>query len=110
MSFEVLIAGRYLRAGRRTHSLRYLRWVTLALILLTAAVFAGDQVVEYYLRDHLSQILWDLRSLFRLLKYVTVFLTVLVGFFIELIQGLTIFTTISTFGLFLGTGALVTVL
>jgi ABC-type lipoprotein release transport system permease subunit len=62
------------------------------------------------LKDHLSETLWNLRSPLRGAKYLTVLVTVLVGFFIELIRRLTIFTTISTFGLFLGTGALVTVL
>ena len=54
--------------------------------------------------------MWDLRPILRTLKYASVLVTVLVGFFVELIRQLTIFTTISTFGLFLGTGALVTVL
>ena len=110
MSFELLIASRYLRAQRRSQVLDRLRWGTLGLILTTAAVFAGDQMVDHYLRDHLSQFLWDLRSLLRTLKYATVLVTVLFGFFVELIRRLTIFSTISTFGLFLGTGALVTVL
>jgi lipoprotein-releasing system permease protein len=110
MSFELLIASRYLRANRQKGSLRHLRWATLGLFLLTVAIFAGDQLVDSYLREHLSQTLWDLRGLLRTLKYVSVLLTVLVGFFIELISRLTIFSTISTFGLFLGTGALVTVL
>lgn len=110
MTFELLIAGRYLRAHRRKGALDHLRWGTFGLLLLTAAIFAGDKLVEYYLREHLSQLLWDLRSLFRTLKYVSVLLTVLVGFFVELIRRLTIFSTISAFGLFLGTGALVTVL
>ena len=110
MTFELLIASRYLRANRHPDALNHLRWATFGLLLLTAAIFAGDQLVEYYLREHLSQLLWDLRGVFRTLKYVSVLLTVLVGFFIELIRRLTIFSTISTFGLFLGTGALVTVL
>jgi lipoprotein-releasing system permease protein len=110
MSFELLIASRYLRTQRRSQLIDRLRWGTLGLILTTAAVFAGDQLVDHYLRDHLSQFLWDLRSVFRTLKYATVLLTVLFGFFVELIRKLTIFSTISTFGLFLGTGALVTVL
>jgi len=110
LSFELLVAARYLRADRPPGALDHLRWATLGLIVVTASVFAGDQLVEYLLRDHLSETLWNLRSPLRGAKYITVLVTVLVGFFIELIRRLTIFTTISTFGLFLGTGALVTVL
>ncbi|MBL9041605.1 MAG: ABC transporter permease [Myxococcales bacterium] len=110
LSFELLVAARYLRADRPPGALDHLRWATLGLIVLTASVFAGSELVEHLLKDHLSETLWNLRSPLRGAKYLTVLVTVLVGFFIELIRRLTIFTTISTFGLFLGTGALVTVL
>lgn len=110
MTFELLIAGRYLRTHRPQGSLDYLRWYTLGLFLLTVAVFAGDQLVEYYLREHLSQFLWDLRGIFRSLKYASVLILVLVGIFVELIRRLTIFSTISTISVFLGTGVLITAL
>lgn len=110
LSFELLVAARYLRADRPQGALDHLRWATLVLVVLTVAVFAGGELVEYLLRDHLSETLWNLRGPLRAAKYITVLVTLLVGFFIELIRRLTIFTTISTFGLFLGTGALVTVL
>ena len=109
-AFELLVASRYLRADRPPGSLNRLRWATFGLILVTAAIYGGDRLVEYYMRDHLSELLWDLRSVLRVAKYVVVALTVLVGFFLELIRRLTIFTSISTFGLFLGTAALVTAL
>lgn len=109
-AFELLVASRYLRADRPPGALRHVRLATLLLIVLTLAIFGGDKLVEIYMRDHLSELLWDLRSVLRVLKYVAVGLTVLVGFFLELIQRLTIFTSISTFGLFLGTLALVTAL
>lgn len=109
-AFELLVASRYLRADRPPGELSRVRWATAGLILLTAAIFAGDKLVEIYMRDHLSELLWDLRSLLRVLKYAAVGVTVLVGFFLELIRRLTIFTSISTFGLFLGTAALVTAL
>ena len=108
--FELLVASRYLRADRQPGTLSHIRWATLGLLLLTAAIYGGDKLVEIYMRDHLSEFLWDLRSVLRVLKYVVVAVTVLVSFFIELIRRLTIFTTISTFGLFLGTAALVTAL
>jgi len=108
--FELLIATRYLRADRSPDALKGVRWGTVAFALATLVVFAGDALVQYYLKDHLSQFIWDLHGPLRTLKYVTMLLLVLVGFFIELIRPLTLFTTISTFGLFVGTGALVTVL
>ena len=108
--FELLIASRYLRADRPPASIHRLRWATFGLILVTAAIYGGDRLVEYYMRDHLSELLWDLRSGLRVAKYVIVAVTVLVAFFLELIRRLTIFTSISTFGLFLGTAALVTAL
>ncbi len=110
LQFELLVAARYLRADRAPGALDHLRWATFGLIVITASVFAGAELVEYLLRDHLSETLWSLRGPLRAAKYITVLLTVLVGFFIELIRRLTIFTTISTFGLFLGTGALITAL
>ncbi len=112
MNFELLVAGRYMKAHRRPGRLNYLLWILLALFLLTAALFAGSQLVEYYMREHLSQLLWDLRSILRTLKFVGVNFTVLFGFFVALmmIWRLTIFSALSAFGLFLGTGALVTVL
>lgn len=110
MSFERLIAGRYLRAHRLPRALNYLRWATLGLVLLTAAVFVGHQLVDRHLSQHLSQFMWDLRGWLRAAKFVTVLATVLVGILVELVRRLTIVSTISTFSLFLGTGVLVTAL
>lgn len=107
--FEFLLAGRYLRAHRPKGALNHLRWLTLGLLIVTIAVYVGDELAARALRNRLSSFLWDLRGVLRYMKYVTVLLTLLVGFFVELIRNLTIFTTISTFGLFLGTGALITV-
>ena len=108
--FELLLARRYLRADRPPGALTGLRWATFGLLLTTICIYIGDELLNRYLASHLSQFLWDLRPILRTLKYASVLVTVLVGFFVELIRQLTIFTTISTFGLFLGTGALVTVL
>ena len=108
--FELLLARRYLRADRPPGALKGLRWATFGLLLTTICIYIGDELLNRYLASHLSQFLWDLRPILRTLKYASVLVTVLVGFFVELIRQLTIFTTISTFGLFLGTGALVTVL
>ena len=108
--FELLLARRYLRADRPPGALKGLRWATFGLLLTTICIYIGDELLNRYLESHLSQFLWDLRPILRTLKYASVLVTVLVGFFVELIRQLTIFTTISTFGLFLGTGALVTVL
>jgi len=108
--FELLLALRYLRADRPRGSLNHLRWLTFWVAVVTAVVFIGAEVVEYLLRDHLSETLWRLRGPLRSAKYITGLALVLVGYFVELIRRLTIFTTISTYGLFLGTGALITVL
>ncbi|PSM30916.1 FtsX-like permease family protein [Haliangium sp. UPWRP_2] len=110
MSFERLIAGRYLRAHRVPRALNYLRWATLGLLLTTVAVFIGHRLVDQHLSQHLSQFMWDLRSWLRAAKFVTVLATVLVGLLVELVRRLTIVSTISTFSLFLGTGVLVTAL
>ncbi len=110
MSFERLIAGRYLRAQRLPKALNYLRWATLGLLLMTVAVFIGHRLVDQHLSQHLSQFMWDLRSWLRAGKFVTVLATVLVGLLVELVRRLTIVSTISTFSLFLGTGVLVTAL
>lgn len=110
MSFERLIAGRYLRAHRLPRALNYLRWATLGLLLLTVAVFVGHHWVDRHLSQHLSQFMWDLRGWLRAAKFITVLATVLVGLLVELVRRLTIVSTISTFSLFLGTGVLVTAL
>ena len=110
MSFERLIAGRYLRANRLPRALNKLRLATLGLALLTLAVFIGHRMVDQHLTQHLSQFMWDLRGWLRAAKFVTVLATVLVGLLVELIRRLTIVSTISTFSLFLGTGVLVTAL
>ena len=60
--FELLIASRYLRADRPPGSIHRLRWATFGLILVTAAIYGGDRLIEYYMRDHLSELLWDLRN------------------------------------------------
>ena len=46
LSFELLVAARYLRADRPPGALDHLRWATLGLIVLTASVFAGSELVE----------------------------------------------------------------
>jgi lipoprotein-releasing system permease protein len=110
LSFERLIAGRYLRAHRLPRALNYLRWATFGLLLTTAAVFIGHRLVDQHLSQHLSQFMWDLRSGLRAAKFITVLATVLIGLLVELVRRLTIVSTISTFSLFLGTGVLVTAL
>ena len=75
MSFERLIAGRYLRAHRVPRALNYLRWATLGLLLTTVAVFIGHRLVDQHLSQHLSQFMWDLRSWLRAAKFVTVLAT-----------------------------------
>jgi lipoprotein-releasing system permease protein len=107
-AFQWLVAYRYLRL--ETARSRKIHGVTLLLLL----VFIAATAISYAL-DHAHAIRWqELRADWRVAlqntKLVVLVLLVLVAAFIALVRRLTIFTTISTYGLFLGSGALVIVL
>ena len=112
LAFELLVAARYLRAKRKLERHRPLLFAWLALFLLSLFTFGVHLYVERQLQAHFSPLLYALGPALRYAKYVAGMVTVLVGFFLVLILflRLTIFSTISTFGLFLGTAALVIVL
>lgn len=112
LAFELLVAARYLRAKRKLERHRPLLLAWFALFLLSALTFGVHLYVERQLQAHFSPLLYALGPVLRYAKYVAGMVTVLVGFFLVLILflRLTIFSTISTFGLFLGTAALVIVL
>lgn len=112
LAFELLVAARYLRAKRKLERHRPLLLAWLALFLLSLLTFGVHLYVERQLQAHFSPLLYALGPALRYAKYVAGMVTVLVGFFLVLILflRLTIFSTISTFGLFLGTAALVIVL
>lgn len=108
MTFPWLIALRYLRMQAKRSS--KVHRVTLVLGLLLAAAF-----VATFLLDHARSLKWqEVRlhygNLLHLIRLTLIVCFVLVETFILLVRRLTIFTTISTFGLFLGSGALVIVL
>src|SRR5260370_20110255 len=108
MTFPWLIALSYLRMqAKRTSKLHRVTWVVG--VLLVAAFVAA------FALDHARSLKWqEVRlhygNLLRLIRLALIVGFVLIETFILLVRRLTIFTTISTFGLFLGSGALVIVL
>lgn len=104
-SFEWLVALRYLRLDRP-------RTAPLHLITGALAVALGLVLGLSWLADHthvrpLQNLRVDHAGLIRGLKLGLTVGLVLIGAFVALIKRLTIFTTISTYGLFLGSAALV---
>ncbi|MCS6911726.1 MAG: ABC transporter permease [Myxococcales bacterium] len=108
--FELLVAARYLRANRPRKRGWRLRLISLSLLVVTLLLYLLHHLLERRLQAHFDARLYALGPILRYAKYISVLVFVLAAFFVELIRKLSIFTTISTFGLFLGTGALVTVL
>lgn len=107
LGFDLLISSRYLRARSRKPWVRY---ITLVFVLLTAAIFGAHAGLDAYMKRHYDPRLYAALPVLYYAKYISVFFTVQVAVFVELIRRLTVFTTISTFGLFLGSEALVLVL
>jgi lipoprotein-releasing system permease protein len=107
-AFEWLVARRYLQRDRK-RSLR-LHWVT-AVVWLIAAVAIGIALFVDHSRSGLAT---ELRLGFggsiRLVRLGAIVIAVLVTVFNLIVRRLTLFSTISTYGLWLGTGALVIVL
>lgn len=104
---EWTLAARYLRLVKR----RSLRIHVLTLVLALVAI--GNQLAAMWMLKHhagflAASPLW--RGYFQWGRPLSIVALVLVLVFVVLVRRLTIFTTISTFGLFLGTGALVVVL
>jgi lipoprotein-releasing system permease protein len=102
-----MLAGRYLKLlnarGRGLHQLT-LVVAFVALALHVAALWS----VRRHMGLSLVNPLW--RQFFQWARPLSLLALVLVGFFIALVRRLNIFSTISTYGLFLGTGAMVVVL
>lgn len=109
-SLERMLAGRYLKLlVPRTNKLHFLS--------LGMAVIALAIHVAYYWMAHRPASSIAPRpgdtSLLLMLQWarpLSLMLLVMVAFFVVLVQHLTIFSTISTYALFLGTGAMVVVL
>jgi lipoprotein-releasing system permease protein len=106
--FTWLVALRYLRMrAPRTNRIHVLTAILLVLLLaVVAASWAIDHSHMAALQDWRAQYAGTLR----LAKVGALVGFVLIEAFILLVRRLTIFTTISTYGLFLGSGALVIVL
>lgn len=109
--FASLIAGRYLRVEALTAERRRALYIAAVKLVLLGVFFGLDKLVEHRMKDHLSEWLWIAHNVLRPLKWVWANTTALVIVFACLMATrLTIFAAISTFGMYLGTGALVTVL
>ena len=109
--FASLIAGRYLRVEATTAERRRAVHIAAAMVLCLGLLFALDQAVAHRMKDHLNEVLWTMHNILRPLKWVWANVTALLIVFSALLaMRLTIFAAISTFGMYLGTGALVTVL
>lgn len=109
--FASLIAGRYLRVDAMTAERRRALHIAVVKLVLLGVFFGLDRLVEYRMKDHLTEWLWFAHNVLRPLKWVWANTTALVIVFACLMATrLTIFAAISTFGMYLGTGALVTVL
>src|ERR1700761_1535634 len=107
--FQSLIARRYFAIGRKRSTRKMLTWI-ISCVVLFALCAGADYVLEHW---HNPQVqLWrvDHGFWFKLAPWITGILGYIVIVFVLLIWRLTIFTTISVFGLFLGTGAMVIVL
>ncbi len=106
--FEWMLAQRYLRLlqerSPRIHVLTALL-ATLWLLLWGAVVRARPRALAA-----LAGVAREWNGLVEKVRLVTIVLTVAVEVFLRFVRRFTVFSTISTYGLFLGTGALVIVL
>lgn len=109
LGFEVLVAARYLHASpqRLRHNLRF--W-TLGLVGACGFLYLLQFLLQRRVQLHYEPRIVPYAQGALYIWYIALVATVLAGVFIELKRKLTIFTSISIFGLFLGTGALVIVL
>ena len=83
---------------------------SLVIALLIAVAVGINVFLQHVHNVRVQEFRASYGHIFRLAQLILIVVWVLVTFFIVLISRLTIFTTISVYGLFLGTGALVIVL
>jgi lipoprotein-releasing system permease protein len=107
-AFQWMVALRYLKLGVKRS--RKVHTITIILALLFAALWGGSYLLDHARSLPMQEMRLEWGGRLQLAKIITLVALVLVSAFITLVQRLTIFTTISTYGLFLGTGALVIVL
>ncbi len=108
--FILRVAIRYLQPLRQSKRVKYLRLLTLFFLMATAAIFLAHKGLIPEDKTALTRSEMMLHQTLVIGKYLSVLTTTLVFVFVELMVRFTIFTTISTFGMFVGTGALVTVI
>lgn len=108
LTFPRLIAGRYFALGKRRGWRAFIATIVIAALLLTVSV--ATYALFHAHSPRLQEFRADFGQYFKLAQLILVVLLVLAAFFTVLVARLTIFTTISVYGLFLGSGALVIVL
>jgi lipoprotein-releasing system permease protein len=108
LSFHRLVAGRYFTHGTHRSARVFLLSLVITLVLL--ATVAINLFLLHAHSVRVQEFRAERGQIFQLAQLILIVAWVLVTFFTCLISRLTIFTTISVFGLFLGTGALVIVL
>jgi lipoprotein-releasing system permease protein len=107
-SFAYAVAMRYLSLGRSRAAA--IHRITLVPIILLMACHALYYALEHAHTPLMSELRADYGRLVFLVRLALIVVSVLVGVFVSIIQRSTIFTTISMYGLFLGSSALVIVL
>ncbi len=107
-SFQWLIALRYLRMQVARSA--KIHWVTAVLALALVLVMGTSYALDHTNARWALDLRLNYAVALRIAKLAAIVTFVLVEVFILLVRRLTIFTTISTYGLFLGSGALVIVL
>lgn len=106
--FQWLVALRYLRLENPRSG--NIHWITALLVVTVGLVMGLSYAVDHTHTAWAQNLRIDHGATIRLVKLGVFVGFVLIESFLLLVQRLSIFTTISTYGLFLGSGALVIVL
>jgi lipoprotein-releasing system permease protein len=104
-SFTWLVALRYLR--RQLPLSNRVHIVTVTLLGCFALTFAASYALDHIETPWAAELRFQAATALRAITMIVGAAVALIVLFIVLIQRLTIFTTISTYGLFLGSGAMV---
>lgn len=108
MRFSLLLALRYLRMTTPRSARLYI--LPFVLLVLVGLVYGADALARHSTSEHVLELHAKFSMWFGYGKWISWVTTVLVAVFILAIRRLTIFTTISTYGMFLGCAALILVL
>jgi lipoprotein-releasing system permease protein len=109
LGFKWLIARRYFALGQKRPLLKLLSW-PFVLAVLRLIVYGVVKLTQHLHNVRLQDLAANNGTALKLTGLIVVIVCFIVFFFVVLLWRLTIFTTISVFGLFLGTAALVIVL